>query len=194
MATNAQRDAGVAFRTASELGTWLSQNHDTATELDVRIYKVASGIPSVTWTECVVECLAWGWIDSRKKSLDALSYLQRISPRRPKTSPWSQTNVKHAERLIAQDRMKPPGLAAVHAAKQDKRWEAAYSGPATMVIPEDFLAALEGDAAAKSFYQTLNRRNLYTIYYKLHSAKRPATRARRMQSILDQLGRQEKFH
>jgi uncharacterized protein YdeI (YjbR/CyaY-like superfamily) len=183
----------LAFRTASDLRTWLSQNHDTAKELDVRIFKAASGLPTVTWGECVVECLAWGWIDSRKKSMDAESYLQRISPRRPK-SLWSTTNIKHAERLISQGLMMPPGLAAVNAAKQDNRWDAAYAGPADMIIPDDFLAALEGNAEAKAFFHTLNRRNLYSIYFKLHTAKRPATRARRMQSIVDQLARQEKFH
>lgn len=88
----------------------------------------------------------------------------------------------------------PAGLAAVNAAKNDNRWEAAYSGPAAMEIPKDFLKALERNPEAKAFYATLNRTNLYSIYHKLHTAKRPSTRAKRMQSILDQLARNEKFH
>jgi uncharacterized protein YdeI (YjbR/CyaY-like superfamily) len=182
----------LAFKTAGDLRTWLSQHHSTEKELSVRVYKKASKIPSLTWDDVVLTCLAFGWIDGRKNSLDADSYLQRITPRTNK-SQWSQRNKEHVERLTAQGLMMPSGLAAVNAAKNDNRWDDAYAGPATMEIPEDFLQALEAHPEAKAFYATLNRTNLYSIYHKLHSAKRPATRARRMQSILDQLARNEKF-
>jgi uncharacterized protein YdeI (YjbR/CyaY-like superfamily) len=183
----------LAFCTASDLRNWLSQNHDKEKELQVRIFKKASGIPTVTWGECVVECLAWGWIDSRRNSLDADSYLQRITPRR-QNSQWSQKNREHAEELIKQGRMMPRGLAAVNAAKKNKMWEAAYAGSADMTLPTDFLAALEGNPKANTFFKTLDRKNLFSIYCSLQSAKRPATRTKRMHNIIDQLARKEFFH
>jgi uncharacterized protein YdeI (YjbR/CyaY-like superfamily) len=183
----------MAFREASDLRTWLSIHHASEKELEVQIFKKTSELPSITWNECVIECLCFGWIDGRKKSVDGESYLQRITPRRTK-SKWSKTNVKHAERLMEEGLMMPSGLAAVNIAKENNEWEEAYAGPADMEIPDDFLAALESKPKAKAFFQTLNRRNLYAIYYRLHTAKKPATRARRMESILDQLTRKEEFH
>ena len=159
----------------------------------MRIYKKGSDVPSVTWTDCVVEALAYGWIDGQKASLDDRAYLQRLTPRRSGSS-WSKTNREHAERLISEGRMTPDGLAQVEAAKGDGRWDGAYAGQADMAIPQDFLDALEALPEAKAFFATLDRKNLYPIYYRLHTAKRPETRAKRMQAMLDQLARRERFH
>ena len=182
-----------AFASSEALRAWLADNHETETELWVRIYKKASSRPSVTWTDCVVESLCFGWIDGQKASLDELSYLQRLTPRRARSS-WSQKNREHVERLVAQGRMTPAGLRHVEAAKADGRWDAAYAGAADMVIPADFLAALDERPEAKAFYETLNRTNLFAIYYRLTSAKKPETRARRMARIIEQLERGERFH
>jgi uncharacterized protein YdeI (YjbR/CyaY-like superfamily) len=182
-----------AFATPEALGDWLAEHHDRATELWVRIYKKGSGKPSVTWADCVVEALRFGWIDGHKKPLDDEAFLQRLSPRKAKSA-WSAKNRDHAEKLIAEGRMTPAGLAHVDAAKADGRWAQGYAGQAGMVIPQDFLDALEALPAAKAFFATLDRKNLYPIYYRLQTAKRPETRARRMEQILAQLERGERFH
>jgi uncharacterized protein YdeI (YjbR/CyaY-like superfamily) len=183
----------LSFECSAELGDWLAEHHHGSTELWVRIFKVASGRRSVTWNDCVIEALRFGWIDGQKKPSDAVSYLQRLTPRKA-TSSWSAKNREHAMKLIAEGRMTSFGQAQVDAAKADGRWESAYAGSAEMVIPQDFLDALETLPAAKAFFETLDRKNLYPIYYRLHTAKRPETRARRMEKILDQLGRGERFH
>lgn len=138
----------------------------------------------------MVAAIAWGWIDGVRKSLDDTSFLQRLTPRRARSN-WSQKNVQHAERLIAQGHMQPAGLAQVEAARSDGRWASAYAGSATMVMPEDFLAALQQDPAAQAFYATLKRQQLFTIYYRLTSAKRVETREKRMAEMLEKLGRGE---
>jgi uncharacterized protein YdeI (YjbR/CyaY-like superfamily) len=178
------------FETPEQLHAWLQANHASETELLVRIFKKGTGQPSVTWDDCVVVAIAWGWIDGVRKALDEASFLQRLTPRRARSN-WSQKNVQHAEQLIAQGRMQAAGLAHVEAARSDGRWATAYAGSATMVIPEDFLAALQNDPAALAFYATLKRQSLFTIYHRLHSAKRPTTRQRRMAEMLTKLARGE---
>jgi uncharacterized protein YdeI (YjbR/CyaY-like superfamily) len=183
----------MAFRDARELGAWLAKHHHSNSELWVQIFKAGSGRPSVTWTDCVVEAIRFGWIDGQKQPLDAVSFLQRLTPRKPKSN-WSAKNREHATRLIAEGRMTPAGRAHVDTAKADGRWEAAYAGSAAMVIPQDFLDALETMPDAKAFFETLDRKNLYPIYYRLQTAKRPETRAKRMAQILAQFERGERFH
>lgn len=183
----------LTFATAAEFQAWLSEHHATAGELWIRMFKKGSGKPSVTWGDCVVEAIAFGWIDGQRLPFDDESFVQRFTPRK-RGSNWSTKNREHAERLIAEGRMAPAGLAHVEAAKKDGRWENTYAGSAGMVIPQDFLDALEQNPAAKAFFATLDRKNLYPIYYRLQTAKRPETRAKRMAAILAQLERGERFH
>ncbi len=183
----------IAFETRDAFDDWLKRNHDKQTELWVRIYKKASGKRSVDWGDCVVAALAWGWIDGQRKSLDEASFMQRFTPRRPRSS-WSKKNCSLAEGLIADGRMHAPGLAQVEAARRDGRWERAYAGSAEMTIPDDFLAALKKSAAAKKFYATLDRRNLFAIYHRVHNAKKPETRTKRIKAIVDQLARGKAFY
>lgn len=183
-------DGARSFQSAAQLDAWLRSNHAKERELWVRIFKKGSATPSVTWNDCVVVCLAWGWIDGVKRSLDEVSFLQRLTPRRPKSG-WSKKNREHAERLIAEGRMQPPGLAHVEAARADGRWEQAYAGSADMVIPDDFLAALKQNAAATRAYASLDRANLFVIYHRLHTASRPETRARRIAALVAALARGE---
>ena len=131
----------LAFERAADLGKWLAEHHQSRSELWVRIFKAASGRASVTWTDCVVEAIRYGWIDGQKQSADAESYLQRLTPRRA-ASNWSTKNRDHADKLIAEGRMTPAGLAHVEAARADGRWDVAYEGSAAMVIPQDFLDAV----------------------------------------------------
>ena len=170
----------------------MADHHASATELWVRVYKSASGKRSLTWADCVVEAIRYGWIDGQKRPLDDNSYLQRLSPRKP-GSRWSGKNCEHATKLIQEGRMTPAGLAHVEAAKKDGRWANAYAGSADMEIPADFLAALNKLPRAEKFFATLNRQNLFSIYYRLHSAKRPETRAKRMAQILSMLDKETKL-
>jgi uncharacterized protein YdeI (YjbR/CyaY-like superfamily) len=183
----------LSFRTRAELETWLKENHDRQTELWVRMFKKGSGTPSIDWKESVLGLLAWGWIDGQRRALDEASFLQRSTPRRAKST-WSKINREHAERLIAEGRMHPPGLAQVKAAQSDGRWERAYAGSKEMEIPEDFLSALAKNAPAKKCFATLDRRNLFTIYLRLTTAKRPDTRQKRIAQMIAQLAAGEPFH
>lgn len=178
------------FESPAQLHAWLQAHHAREAELWVRIFKKGSGTPSVTWDDCVLACIVWGWIDGQRKSLDDTAFLQRLTPRRARSN-WSQKNVQHAERLIAEGLMQAPGLAQVEAARADGRWASAYAGSADMVIPEDFLAALQQDPVALAFYGTLKRQQLFSIYYRLTSAKRAETRQKRMAELLDTLARGE---
>jgi uncharacterized protein YdeI (YjbR/CyaY-like superfamily) len=182
-----------AFESEAALEQWFKVHHATKTELWVRMYKKKSGTPSIDWQGCVVACLCWGWIDGIKKSIDEVSFVQRLTPRRPKSN-WSKINCAHAERLIAEGRMQPSGHAHVEAAKKDGRWEQAYGGFKEMVVPVDFLEALKENPAALLFYGTLNQQNLYAIYYRLATAKKPETRARLMTEFVNKLARNERFH
>ena len=182
-----------SFATPEPLSDWLSDNHASKTELWVQIYKKQSGTPSIDWQELVIECLKWGWIDGHKKSLDEASFLQRITPRKAKSN-WSKKNCDYVDALVVEGLMQPSGMVHVEAAKADGRWDQAYSGAKDMVIPQDFLTLLDQQPEAKAFYGTLNRTNLYAIYHRLHTAKKPETRANRMEAIIAKLGRGEKFH
>lgn len=182
-----------SFATPRHLESWLKKHHATETELWVRIFKKDSGTPSVNWNDCVIAAIAWGWIDGHKKALDDVSFLQRLTPRRPRSN-WSKKNCAHAEQLMKDGRMQPSGLVHVEAARKDGRWEAAYAGSAELVIPDDFLKELRKNPAAKKFYGTLNRANLFAIYHRLQTAKRPETRARRLENMIAQLAEGKAFH
>lgn len=182
-----------AFPSAKAFSKWLENNHANAKGLWVRFYKKASGKKTVTYAEAVLEALCYGWIDGQAKRLDEDSYLQRFTPRRAR-SLWSEINTKHAARLIKEKRMKPAGLAQVQAAKKDGRWKAAYSPPSTAKPPKDFLDALSKFKEAEAFFSTLNRSNVFAIVYQLQTAKKPETRQRRLDKILDMMKRKQKWH
>ena len=180
----------MIFKSPKELSKWLQANHATESELLIKMFKKGSGIPSVTWDDVVIESLCWGWIDGVKKSLDAQTYLQRITPRKTRSN-WSKRNTEHVDRLIIEGRMKEPGLVHVRAAKADGRWESAYT-VSDMKVPEDFLAALENMPKAKHFYETLTKSNRYAIAYGLESAKKSETRQRRFKKFMDMLSHKER--
>lgn len=172
-----------AFTTPGELGRWLEQSHSTETELWVKIFKKGSGIQSVTWDDVVIEALCWGWIDGIKKSVDDQAYLQRITPRKARSS-WSKRNRAHVERLMDEGRMTEQGLVHVRAAQADGRWDSAYA-VSEMEVPEDFLAALEYEGQAKALYETLTKSSRYVIAHGLLSAKKPETRQRRFEKYME---------
>ncbi len=186
-------DKVVVCETPEAFWNWLSENHAEAKEVWLQLYKKQSGIPSINWSEAVVQAIAWGWIDGIKKSRDAQSWYQRFTPRRPKAM-WSKKNREHAETLIADGRMQPAGQRLVDEAMENGHWDMAYAGSAEMEIPAEFLAALAKNPAAQQVFDGLNRANLFAIYYRLHAAKRPETRARRQSDIIAMLARGETFH
>lgn len=179
------------FASPQELSQWLKANHAVESELWVKVYKKGVGVPSVSWDQIVIETLCWGWIDGVKKSLDGDTYLQRITPRKARSS-WSKKNTEHVERLIVEGRMEEPGLVHVRAAKADGRWANAYAPAREMTVPADFLASLGSRPEAKRFFETLNKSNRYVIAYGLATAKKPETRQRRFEKFLDMLVRREK--
>jgi uncharacterized protein YdeI (YjbR/CyaY-like superfamily) len=182
-----------AFETPAKFRKWLKDNHASEPELWLKIFKKGSGQKSISWEEAVIDALCWGWIDGVKKSFDDKASLQRFTPRR-KGSNWSKRNREHVERLIAEGRMQESGMKHVRAAQADGRWEAAYAPASEMTIPDDFLAALEERPAAKKFFKTLNRQNLYAIYIGLHTAKRTETRQKRFEKFLTMLENGEKLY
>ncbi len=181
----------LPFATPQDWRRWLQVYHASAPELTLKLYKKASGIPSITWEQAVIEALAFGWIDSTKRPGGPDHWLQRFSPRTPRSG-WSQKNRAHVEKLIADGRMAPAGLAQVEAAKADGRWDAAYAGGKDAQVPKDFLDALTPDAAQT--YQTLNAQNRFAIYYRLTTAKRPETRLKRIADFVAMLARGERFY
>jgi uncharacterized protein YdeI (YjbR/CyaY-like superfamily) len=172
---------------------WLAEHHAGSHGVWLRIYKKGSGKPSVSYVEALDAALCYGWIDSQKRPKDKTSWLQRFGPRRARSG-WSRINTLNAERLAKAGRMKPAGLKEVEAAKQDGRWQRAYDSPSAASIPEDFLKELSKNKKAQAFFEALNKANTYAISYRLQTAKKPETRARRMQLILAMLARGERFH
>ena len=183
----------LAFKTSQAFETWLAQNHDHTNGLWLKIFKKDSGIQTINYAEALDVALCYGWIDGQKKSFDEKAFLQKFCPRREK-SIWSKINIGHVERLIHEGKMKAAGLTAIDKAKADGRWEKAYDSPSNMTIPEDFIQALGQNKNAEAFFKTLNKANLFSIGFRLQTAKKPETRDKRMKDIIAKLAKGEKFH
>jgi len=182
-----------AFESSKAFETWLEKNHKAVSEVFVRIYKKDAGKKTVTYAQALDVALCWGWIDGVKKSYDAESFLQRFTPRRPK-SVWSDLNRQHIKRLIDAGRMTRHGLAHVEAAKADGRWDAAYAGSKQMQVPDDLLKAIHAEPKALSTFETLNRANLYALAYRTNSLKTAAGREKRIRDFVDMLKRGETLY
>jgi uncharacterized protein YdeI (YjbR/CyaY-like superfamily) len=181
------------FKTARKWRRWLAKNCAKSDGVWLRIFKKNSDVATVSYAEALDEALCYGWIDGQKKACDAQSFLQKFTPRRAK-SVWSKRNREHIARLTKEKRMTPAGLAQVEAAKKDGRWDAAYDASSTMTVPTDFLKELKKDKGAYAFFKTLSRANTYAIAWRLQTAKKPETRARRMQKLLAMLSEGKKLH
>lgn len=176
----------LPFGSTAEWEAWLDENHASSDGVWIKMAKKGSGIESVHYPEVLETALCFGWIDGRREALDDRYFLQRFTPRRPR-SRWSRINRDTAERLIAEGRMRKAGLAEVERAKQDGRWEAAYEGQKTATIPDDLQRELDARAEAKAFFETLSSQNRYAILYRLQDAKKPETRARRLAKFVAML-------
>ena len=181
----------LAFATSAKWHAWLAVNHDHASEVWVLYHKKGAGVASIDWQQAVVEALVWGWIDGVRKTQSETQWIQRFTPRKA-GSAWSQINRAHAERLMAEGRMQAAGLAAVAVAKANGRWEATYSGGKGADLPLDFLEALAAaPQSARDQFATLDAKGRYAIYYRLTTAKRPETRAKRLAEFIAKLTRGE---
>lgn len=181
------------FASPDELCGWFESHHEIRNELWLMIYKKASGVPSINGEEAIIEAIAWGWIDGIRKAHNEKAFFQRYTPR-SRRSNWSMRNRNYAETLIQTGRMQAAGLKEVELAKSDGRWDAAYAGSSDFQIPADFFAFLSGNKRAKKFFDSLSRTNLYAIYHRLQTARKPQTRQSRIEKIIAMLAKEEKFY
>ncbi|MCG2592216.1 YdeI/OmpD-associated family protein [Ramlibacter sp. XY19] len=181
------------FATQRAFEAWLRKNHASSDGVWLLIAKPDAVEPSVTYPQAVESALCHGWIDGQKKALDEQHWLQRFTPRRAR-SLWSKTNRTRAEALIAAGRMQPAGMAEVERARADGRWDAAYDGARTAVVPPDLEKALDARPEARAFFARLDGTNRYAVLWRVQTAKRAETRSRRIEMLVDMLARGEKLH
>ncbi len=182
-----------SFRSESAFEAWMKANHTREAEIWLKIHKKDSGLPTVTAAQALDVALCWGWIDGLRKSFDERSFLQRYSPRRPR-SLWSQINRDHVARLTAAGRMTPHGQRQVDAAKEDGRWDAAYAPMRTAseaMIPDDLREAIEANPQARKTYRTLGKQNMFVMAFRTNHMKTAAGRAKKIAELVAMLARGE---
>jgi uncharacterized protein YdeI (YjbR/CyaY-like superfamily) len=172
---------------------WLAAHHDQADEVWIKIHKVGSGLPSITQKQAIDVALCWGWIDTMLKSFDDRSYLQRYTPRRPK-SIWSKVNVENVQRLIREGRMTEQGLKQVEAAQADGRWDRAYAAGKALPIPDDLQAAIDAEPKAKKMLESLSEQNRFALAFRVHNLKTEAGRKKKIQAFVEMLKRGETIY
>jgi uncharacterized protein YdeI (YjbR/CyaY-like superfamily) len=186
-------DEALAFESPAAFEAWLDEHHEASDGIWIKFAKKASGIASVTYKEVLPIALAYGWIDGQVKRIDEDWYRQRWTPRRAR-SVWSKINRAAAEAMIERGEMKPAGMREVERAKADGRWERAYDSPKTAEVPEDLRAALDADPVAAAFFAGLDSNNRYAILHRVQNAKKPETRARRIEQFAAMCARGETVH
>ena len=183
----------IPFTSREVWETWLEKHHMTSDGLWLKIAKKGSGIETISYAEALEVALCYGWIDGQKASFDEDYWLQKFTPRRPR-SKWSKINRQKATELIERAEMKPAGLREVERARADGRWDAAYDAQSTATVPDDLRGELEKNEVAREFFAALDRRNRYAILYQIQDAKRPETRARRIAKYVAMLSEQKKLY
>jgi uncharacterized protein YdeI (YjbR/CyaY-like superfamily) len=190
----AEQQPTLTVADAAAWRTWLTEHHEGSNGVWLTLAKKGATEPTgLTYSQALEEALCHGWIDGQVRGGDAHSYRQRFTPRRARSS-WSKRNVNHVERLTSEGRMRPAGIAAMERAKADGRWEAAYAGQATIEVPADLATALSLEPAAQAMFETLSSQNRYAVLFRIHSAKRVDTRARRIEGFVAMLARGETPH
>jgi uncharacterized protein YdeI (YjbR/CyaY-like superfamily) len=183
----------ITFASREAWEAWLEEHHTTSSGLWLKIAKKDSGIESVSYAEALEAVLCYGWIDGQKASFDENYWLQRFTPRRARSN-WSKINRQKATELIERGEMKPAGLREVERARADGRWDAAYDAQSTATVPDYLRRELEKNEVAREFFATLDSRNRYAILYHIQDAKRPETRARRIQKYVAMLSERKKLY
>jgi uncharacterized protein YdeI (YjbR/CyaY-like superfamily) len=181
------------FTSAAAWHAWLQKNHTKSPGVWLEFAKKGLKSPSFTHAQALETALCYGWIDGQTATGPAGWWRQRFTPRGPR-SKWSQINCAAADRLRVQGRLSPAGLAEVAAAKRDGRWEAAYAPQRTITVPRDLQQALTASPPAGKFFRALDSKNRYAILYRLHNAKRPETRERRLREFVRMLEAGETLH
>ena len=169
---------------------WLEAHGEASDGLWVKMAKKHTGIPSLDWAGAVEVALCFGWIDGQSRRIDDDWYLQRFTPRRPRST-WSKINRQKVQALTAAGRMRPAGLAEVERAKADGRWDAAYDSMSGASVPEDLARALD-DAGLSETFAGLDSQNRYSILHRVQTARKPETRARRIAKYVGMLQAGEK--
>lgn len=182
-----------SFATQKKWLEWLDKHHSSAKGIWLKIAKKGAKTATVQYAEALEVALCYGWIDGQKGPLDEEFWLQRFTPRGPR-SKWSKVNREKATALIESGRMKPAGLAEIERAKGDGRWEAAYDAQSKATVPEDLQRELDANPDAAAFFATLESYNRYAILYRIQEAKKPETRAQRIEKFIGMLKRGEKVH
>ena len=172
---------------------WLAQHHASSDGVWLRHAKKGAPAPSVSYQEALEVALCFGWIDGQKQSLDAHHYLQRWTPRRAR-SLWSKVNRDKALRYIDEGKMQASGLAEIERARADGRWDAAYDPASSAAVPPDLQAAFDAHPGAAAFFATLGAQNRYAVLFRIQTARKPETRARKAQEFAAMLARHETVH
>jgi uncharacterized protein YdeI (YjbR/CyaY-like superfamily) len=176
----------IPFQFQEDWERWLEDNHAESEGLWLKMAKKASGIPTVSFNDAIDVAICFGWIDGQRLGHDDTWYLQRFTPRRPR-SRWSEINVERVRRLTEQGRIRPAGLAEVDKAKADGRWDDAYPSPSSMEVPEDLQVALDADPRATAAFASIKSADRYSLLYRLHHTKTPETRARVIEEFVADL-------
>jgi uncharacterized protein YdeI (YjbR/CyaY-like superfamily) len=183
----------IEFTSMAEFEAWMDANHADSDGIWMRIAKKGTGVATCSASQALDVALCFGWIDGQRKALDETYFLQKYTPRRAR-SRWSQINVGKVAALTREGKLRPAGLAEVERAKADGRWDAAYAGQRAMEVPPDLQAALDAEPAVAEAFAALSSQNRYAILYRLFDAKRPETRARRLEQFVAMLRRGETLH
>ncbi len=183
----------IPFASRGTWEVWLEEHHAASDGLWLKIAKKGSGIETVTFAEALDVALCYGWIDSQRSGFDERFFLQRFTPRKPR-SKWSKVNCGKVTKLIEAGEMKPAGLREVERAKADGRWDAAYKPQSKATAPDDLRKELEKNEGAREFFATLDSRNRYAILHRIQDAKKPETRARRIEKYVAMLSEQKKIY
>jgi uncharacterized protein YdeI (YjbR/CyaY-like superfamily) len=197
MSNNKMKDpdnlSTLPFESQRSWEAWLKKHHTDTNGIWLKIGKKDTGISSVSYSEALDSAICYGWIDGQKAPFDDKYWLQKFTPRRAKSG-WSRINCNKADSLIAKGKMKPAGMRQVELAKADGRWESAYDSQSKIEIPDDLQKKLDKNQKAKTFFATLNSVNRYAILYRIQTAKKPETRAARIQKFIEMLSKHQKIH
>lgn len=183
----------MAFDSTEAWDGWLSSHRADSPGLWLKIAKKGSAGRSISYSDALDVALCHGWIDGQKGRHDDDYWLQRFTPRKPGSN-WSKINTERAAALIASGRMRPAGLREVEQARADGRWERAYQSQSRITVPDDLAAALAANPRAREFFNTLDGTNRYAVLYRITSAKRPETRAKRIDTFVAMLSEHKKIH
>jgi len=183
----------IPFADPESWERWLEEHHESAPGLWLKLAKKGTQSASVTYAQALALALCFGWIDGQKGAYDERWWLQRFTPRGPR-SRWSRVNREKAQELERAGRLRPAGLREIERARADGRWEAAYESQSRATVPDDLRRQLDRDPAARKFFESLESHNRYAILYRIHEAKRPETRARRIARFMEMLRAGQRPH